>query len=380
MRIALVSPMLLPISKSGGAVEQLILSLVLENEKAKHPLNIDLYTIYQDDVNQNYKYTNVISVKKSYIGLFKQKCFNLFYKIIRSPKRYNYIHDKTAKELKKSTYDKVIIENSMMLYRAIYDGTNTMIYHMHNDFDTFDKTPDNYMFIESTCETILTISGYIKNRLLEVKKSDKIKVFYNCIDLNKFVIDSLDKVNALKEKYGIQNNYVIGYTGRITDEKGVYELVCAFKKVLSKHPNYKLLIVGSSWFNAKTYTAYEKKIIDVTSDIKDAVIFTGYVNYDDMKYYYKMMDVVVIPSKWNEPFGLVALEALAMNLKVISTPNGALKEALLDNAFYVSCDIDSIFNALDVIENTKIDISFDPHIHSSEHYYTEFVDLIGGIL
>ena len=71
MRIALVSPMLLPISKSGGAVEQLILSLVLENEKAKHPLNIDLYTIYQDDVNQNYKYTNVISVKKSYIGLFK---------------------------------------------------------------------------------------------------------------------------------------------------------------------------------------------------------------------------------------------------------------------------------------------------------------------
>ena len=274
----------------------------------------------------------------------------------------------------------MIIENSMMLYRAIYDGTNTMIYHMHNDFDTFDKTPDNYMFIESTCETILTISGYIKNRLLEVKKSDKIKVFYNCIDLNKFVIDSLDKVNALKEKYGIQNNYVIGYTGRITDEKGVYELVCAFKKVLSKHPNYKLLIVGSSWFNAKTYTAYEKKIIDVTSDIKDAVIFTGYVNYDDMKYYYKMMDVVVIPSKWNEPFGLVALEALAMNLKVISTPNGALKEALLDNAFYVSCDIDSIFNALDVIENTKIDISFDPHIHSSEHYYTEFVDLIGGIL
>ena len=180
MRIALVSPMLLPISKKGGAVEQLILSLVEENEKALHPLSIDLYSIYQDDVNTNYKYTNVIFVKKSKIGLFRQKCFNLFNKLFRSSKRYNYIINKTVNKLKKRTYDKVIVENSMTLYKAIFNKTNNkLIYHMHNDFDNIDKTKENYIFIERTCETILAISNYIKNRLLEVKDSSKIKVFHN---------------------------------------------------------------------------------------------------------------------------------------------------------------------------------------------------------
>ena len=378
-KIAIISPMFLPVSLFyGGAVEQLILNIINENEKSNNPFEIDLYTIDSNNIEINYKYTNVYKFNKNKIKKVCQKLRNLIYKIFRSKKRYDYIINDVIKIVRNNVYEKVIIENRMGLYKEIYNKTNNknnLIYHMHNDFDIGDKTENNYIFIEKTCYKILTVSNYIKERLLSVKYSSKIEVFYNCIDLNSF--DNIDKqeISKLKENYKLNdNNYVIGFVGRVTSEKGVLELAKAFIKFKEMCKNSKLLIVGSSWFTKTNLTDFEKTLNDVTKSVKDDVIFTGYIDYSKIKYYYSLMNVLVIPSKCNEAFGLVGLEGMKMNLPIISTKNGALYEILGDNAIYISNDnmINDIYSSLEKTIELKGNKAIDLSQFSKEKYYENF--------
>lgn len=352
-KVAIVSPMLLPICDScGGAVEQLILNIINQNETSNDPVEIELYTLYSSELKK-YNNTKVISIRKNKFYLLVQKIINLFYKIFNINKRVDYIVFKTIKEIKKHKYDKVFIENRMGLYIEIYKKTqnkDNLIYHMHNDFDEVDKTKENYKFIEKTCLKILTVSDYIGNRLRGVKTSNKIYTYYNCVDFSKFLIsrDDNKKISFLKKQYNLNSNLVIGYVGRITEEKGVLELIKAFKKYLINNKNSKLLIVGSSWFDNRKLTEFEKKLYDITNDIRENVVFTGYIDYNNIKFYYKLIDILVIPSKCNEAFGLVALEGMISNLKIISTTSGALKEVLKNYGTLVSVDNleENILNSL----------------------------------
>lgn len=386
-KIAIISPMILPVSEiKGGAVEQLILNIIEENEKSNNPLNLDVYTVYSKNVKVDYKFTTIYQVKKNLLDTFIQKVINLKNKLLRKDYRYDTYINKLIKLIKNKEYNKIIVENRMGLYKEIYNKTinkNNLIYHMHNDFDTFDKTPNNYKFIESTCYKILTVSNYINNRLQEVKKSEKIITYYNCINQNKFLETSINQ-NVLKKianNYNIKtNNFVIGFVGRITEEKGIYELIIAFKEFVQNNNNAKLLIVGSSWFDKEKLTPFEKKLFDITDEIKDHVIFTGYIDYKQIIYFYKLMDILVIPSKCQEAFGLVALEGLAMNLKIISSTNGALKEVLENNAMFITNEnmIKDINTALNNVSNSKIKNKNQefPQKFTIETYYKNFCESI----
>ena len=386
-KIAIISPLVLPVSEvKGGAVEQLILNIIEENEKSQTPLKIDLYSMYSEQVRCNYKNTKVYLIKKNIIETIFQKVINLGNKILKRKYRYDTYIRKAVKLVNKNNYDKIIIENRMGLYKEIYNKTqnkNNLIYHMHNDFDEFDKTPENYLFIEKTCFKILTVSNYINERLQQIKKSNKIVTYYNCIDQNKFDKKNIIKneLDRLKKNYKInEKDFVIGFVGRVTEEKGIYELVLSFKEFVKNHKTAKLMIVGSSWFDKEKLTSFEKKLVDLTNDIKDNVIFTGYINYDKINYIYQMFNVLVIPSKCQESFGLVALEGIANNIPVIATGNGGLKEVLPKECICITNEnmVDDINNALLKMykENKNIFNGKFPNKFTKETYYKNFIKYI----
>ena len=60
--------------------------------------------------------------------------------------------------------------------------------------------------------------------------------------------------------------------------------------------------------------------------IKDNVVFTGFVNYDQVLSFLKMADIAVVPSMWEEPFGLTVVEAMAAGLPLITTRSGGIPE------------------------------------------------------
>ncbi len=121
-----------------------------------------------------------------------------------------------------------------------------------------------------------------------------------------------ENIEILRRKYEIKNNdFVIGYSGRLVRDKGIEELITAFD-LLEKSENCKLLLVGM----------FEERD-PLSNEIKERIkcdpqiIYTGLIN-SGMENYYSLMDVYVLPS-YREGFPTGVLEAQSMGLPVITT-------------------------------------------------------------
>lgn len=132
----------------------------------------------------------------------------------------------------------------------------------------------------------------------------------------------------LRTALGIRDSdFVIGFIGRVVREKGVFELLTAFREVLDVFPNSKLLLVGGVLSSERDQVTLKKlQAIVHSDDLAEKVIFTGF--RDDIPDLLSVMDVVVLPSH-REGFGMVAAEAAAMARPVITTNTRGGREAVI---------------------------------------------------
>ena len=77
---------------------------------------------------------------------------------------------------------------------------------------------------------------------------------------------------------------------------------------------------------------YEEKLKSLV--YKPGISFLGFMPSAE---FYRMVDVVVVPSLWQEPLGMVAIEALANNLPVIAHKSGGLQETVIDGVNGLYC-------------------------------------------
>ena len=329
MKVAIITPGFLPVpAVKGGAVETLIEEIIKGNEIYKK-YDIDLYTIYDEKlVEYHYNNTKIIPVKIDFFDKVYCRIYNLIHRIFNN--KEDFIRSYTVKIkrlLRNKKYDMILVENNMTIVN--YINHNNMIFHLHNDILDDNKPLYQCKQVIKKCQKILTVSDYIKQRLETVEKSNKIQVFYNCVDFNVFNNEIDINEIELRRKYGIgDNDFIYTYTGRMVEEKGILELSLAFERLLSSTNNVKLLLVGNNPILDKNSTVFDKKLEEVISRIRENVIYTGYVNHNDIPKILKISDVIVIPSKWEEPFGVVALEAMAMKKAIIATNSGGLIEPL----------------------------------------------------
>jgi glycosyltransferase involved in cell wall biosynthesis len=116
-----------------------------------------------------------------------------------------------------------------------------------------------------------------------------------------------------------EDDKIVFFLGRLVPEKGVWQLVQCFPKVLAKEPNAVLYIGGRGPLKVQL----EKLCQEL--GIADRVIFTGFIAKQDRNYVYNRAQVAVFPSLY-EPFGIVALEAMATRTPVIVGNVGGLAE------------------------------------------------------
>lgn len=112
----------------------------------------------------------------------------------------------------------------------------------------------------------------------------------------------------IKDKYGIKNELVFIYVGRISKEKSIDVLITEFSKL--ENDDVKFLIVGDG--PAKKDLVHLAKV----KEKKGRIIFTGQVPWDEVGLYYQVGDIFLNASK-TETQGLTYIEALASNLPVI---------------------------------------------------------------
>jgi glycosyltransferase involved in cell wall biosynthesis len=147
----------------------------------------------------------------------------------------------------------------------------------------------------------------------------------NGIDLEKFDPERIPaaEVRALEEELGITpGDFVLGYIGRITRDKGCNELIEAFEALSAVHPNLKLLIVG----DFEDSDAIRQENIDKIHG-KENIILCGYTL--DIQKYYRMMDLFIFPT-YREGFGNVSIEAQAMGVPVVAFDVTGARDTLID--------------------------------------------------
>lgn len=334
MKIAFISVGELPIPVTvGGAVESLIGNFIDQNEIEKE-FNITVYSKYDKVAIKRidkYKKTNFNFIKCSKIGnklyFYYARIFNKLLNLNLSL-RGNYLN-KILKNLKNKNYDAIIIENDITFVKPIKEiseGKSKIYLHLHNDY--LNKNTKNYKEVIDNCDGIIGVSNFIKNRVLTCKDVNKnsVQVLMNCSDVKRFDIDiSNSEIDILRKKYGInKNDVIIMFTGRLSREKGVDYLIKAFKEI--KRDNIKLMIVGSTWFGSENATEFSTELVDLAKEIKEKVIFTGYIEPNSINKIYKLSDICVVPSIWEEPAGLVVIEAMAAGKALLPTNSGGISE------------------------------------------------------
>lgn len=402
-KVAIITSGFLPVpATKGGAVENLIVNLLKENEK-KNNVEFNIISIYDDKANnESKKYSNAkfnfIKVNLI-VKLVDNITFIVAKKILKkkNSQSYRYIFqrlfflNKCSRILKENNFDKIILENHPTQFLTLKWRRNYIkykgkyFYHCHNEFSgTY-----NCLKIIKNTEKIICVSKYIANTLsayLEMPP-EKFCVLRNCIDFNKFncELSKQEKLN-LRKKYNIKpNTKVLLFTGRIVPEKGVKELILALKNV--KHNNYKLLIIGSSLNLINVKTDYQVEVENLIKELNEKIIFTGFINYDDIYKFYRIADIAVIPSIWNDPAPLTIIESLVCGLPIITTNSGGIPEyATNGSAIIINRNENLITNLANEIDKLLDDeeqlrnmqkisksVSLDLNI---DNYYKNFNDII----
>lgn len=135
-----------------------------------------------------------------------------------------------------------------------------------------------------------------------------------------------------RAKIGISpETKLVMYAGRFDQRKGIETLVRAVAKdEVKRHQDLKLMIVGGCTPGGKDGQEKERITSLVRElDIEDITIFTGRIQHQDLASYYAAADVCVVPSHY-EPFGLVAIEAMASRTPVIASEVGGLKFSVMN--------------------------------------------------
>ena len=235
-----------------------------------------------------------------------------------------YYFEKVYSLLKKENYNLILLENCPgYAYKLGQRGYHHLVLHLHNEL--LHSTSKYHDEIFNNLIKILTVSDYIKKRVSSIKPSDKTQTIYNGIDLKRFSPRNTGAIS--REHLGFtEKDFVMVYSGRINQEKGVSELIDAML-LLKENSKIKLLILGSSFFHDATdESKFIQQLRNKSETIKDRIVFTGFIPYQQVPDYLHLADIAILPSMWEEPFGLTIVEAMAAGLPLITTRSGGIPE------------------------------------------------------
>lgn len=327
MKIAILTSGILPVpAVQGGAVENLV-DFYLEYNDLHHLHDITVYSIWHPDVEQHpagksevnhYHYIKVNSLWGKLKKFFFKKAHHEGY--------YHYtieyfLHE-ALRHIRQQDYDIIILENRPGYALKLKEATNArLVYHLHNEKLT-SAVPQCHAIYEAA-DGIITVSDYITSRMRTINAHDlKSKTVLNGIDTEHFYNA---KVKNRRDLHIKENEFVIVYSGRLTADKGILPLIQAIRHL--NNPAIRLLVIGASFYGADQQASpFINELYKEVEPIEKQVTFTGFVDYKLIPSYLKMGDIAVLPSMWDEPFGLTVVEAIASGLPLITTRSGAIPE------------------------------------------------------
>ena len=349
----------------GGAVERLITMIVEDNEQNPRFEFTVLTCKNADAIEQQkrFKYTTFVNIP-AYAGervvFWSRRIHNIF------NHRLHITNDVVWVKWLMSPFNRYVFKNRNRFDLFVTEGATTdfcctasrfvdrnkMTMHLHVN------TIANRLF-ERTFGNVVAVSDFIMNQYREKSNlpTRRTATIFNGIATENFMREvSEQERTALRAKLGLaKDDFVVIFCGRIAKTKGVKEAITAITSIADR--NIKLLIMGASNFGKGNFGNYAREIDELVRKHSNRVMFTGYVNNDELYKYHKIADVGIIPSTYNDPCPLSMFELITSGLPTIATRAGGMTEiGTSETTMYISIEnmVEDIKNSVLTLYDNKL--------------------------
>ena len=189
-----------------------------------------------------------------------------------------------------------------------------------------DKHPQSYIhgverWMANRAERLITCSAYMREHVADIYglEESRITVIPNGIDPSELV--PVDDLDALRARFAKPDERLVLLVGRLVYEKGFQLALEALPGLIERLGNVRFIVAGSG-------TAEQELREQATElGLDEYGSFLGWIGDDVLHSLYRIADLTVVPSIY-EPFGLVALEAMASGCPCLVADTGGLREVV----------------------------------------------------
>jgi len=208
--------------------------------------------------------------------------------------------------------------------RQAFPQTPILLY-IHNDPRTIRgirKAAERAGCLEQV-SAVVCVSEFIKRCMLEGVENHphavKVRVVLNGVDTASLTPSA-------------QKRREIVFVGRLSPQKGGLLFAEAALRIKDRLPGWRFVLVGARSFGKPTLGSdYEQQVIAAMKRLGAQGEITGYLSHKEVLGRFKNAAIAVIPSQWDEPLGLVVLEAMSAGCAVVASRRGGIPE-LVDDA------------------------------------------------
>ncbi|MGI6483976.1 MAG: glycosyltransferase family 4 protein [Methanobacterium sp.] len=232
--------------------------------------------------------------------------------------------------LKKEVYINVLGPESTRLWK-VYSGTTGQIL-------SFITKIVEYISYNLAYKIVIESEGIIKFANLE-KFSKKITIVGGrFIDTNKFTINKKDDGTDI----------IIGFVGRISEEKGIINFIEAIKILHNAKKSYNFLIGGDG--------PLFEEIKETCASYNNRIDFTGWIEHEDLPNILNRLNLLILPS-YTEGVPTIILESMACGTPVLATDVGGINDIIKDGVtgfILKSNDPKSIAEGIEIVQNSEL--------------------------
>jgi glycosyltransferase involved in cell wall biosynthesis len=160
---------------------------------------------------------------------------------------------------------------------------------------------------------------------LEANGLPPFRVVRNGIAAEQFQTDAAS-VAALQSRLGLENRQVILFAGRLSPDKGAYQLIAALKQLIKTVPGAALLVLSRAGLDEQGLNTPDYRQLCEGGHI----VSGGWMSGDELAAAYGLADIVTVPSICLDCFPTINLEAMAAGKLVVATCYGGSPESVID--------------------------------------------------
>jgi glycogen(starch) synthase len=189
-----------------------------------------------------------------------------------------------------------------------------------------DKPPQSNIhaierWMAHRADSVITCSHYMRGHVADIYDIDERRVTVIPNGIDPADLRPVDDLNALRLRFALPEQKLVLLVGRLVYEKGFQLAFDALPDVIDKVGNVRFLVAGSGTHEGELKAQAERL------GLSEHGVFLGWIGDDALHSLYRIADLCVVPSLY-EPFGFVALEAMASGCPCIVADTGGLREVV----------------------------------------------------